>query len=80
RDVLSVMNSSGMYDSSGEWGYKVGLPAKSGVSGGIMAVVPGRMGIATFSPVLGEVGHSIRGVMAFESLSEDMNLHIFDCC
>ena len=80
RDVLSVMHSSGMYDSSGEWAYRVGIPAKSGVSGGIIGVVPNRMGIAVFSPLLNEQGHSIRGMKVFEALSKKLCLHIFDCC
>jgi glutaminase len=79
RDVLSVMYSCGMYDSSGEWAYRVGIPAKSGVSGAIIGVVPNRMGIAVFSPLLDERGHSVRGIKVFEDLSEKLCLHIFDC-
>ncbi|MGB7338015.1 MAG: glutaminase A [Phototrophicaceae bacterium] len=77
RDVLSIMHSCGMYEYSGEWAYRVGIPAKSGVSGGIMGVVPNRMGIAVFSPLLDKHGHSIRGMKVFEALSERLNLHIF---
>lgn len=80
RDVLSVMNSCGMYDSSGEWAYRVGIPAKSGVSGAIFGVLPNKMGIAVFSPPLDERGHSVRGVKVFEALSEQLCLHIFDEC
>lgn len=80
RDVLSVMHSCGMYDSSGDWAYRVGIPAKSGVSGGILGVVPDRMGIAVFSPLIDESGHSIRGLSVFEALSEALCLHIFDDC
>lgn len=78
RDVLSVMHSCGMYEYSGEWAYRVGIPAKSGVSGGIIGVVPNRMGIAVFSPLLDKHGHSIRGMKVFEALSEQLNLHIFN--
>jgi glutaminase len=77
RDILSVMYTCGMYDSSGEWAYRVGVPAKSGVSGGIFGVVPNRMGIAVFSPLLNEQGHSVRGLKVFEDLSDELNLHIF---
>jgi glutaminase len=79
-DVLSVMYTCGMYDSSGEWAYNVGIPAKSGVSGGIFGVVPKRMGIAVFSPPLNEQGHSVRGLKVFEALSRKLCLHIFDEC
>lgn len=79
RDILSVMYTCGMYDSSGEWAYKIGLPGKSGVSGGIFAVVPGRMGIATFSPQLNAYGHSIRGLKVFDELTDVLNLHTFNC-
>ncbi|MGJ3239863.1 MAG: glutaminase A [Anaerolineae bacterium] len=78
RDVLSVMYSCGMYDSSGEWAYRVGIPAKSGVSGGLIGIVPQRMGIAVFSPPLDERGHSVRGLKVFEELSKALCLHVFD--
>lgn len=79
RDVLSLMHSCGMYDFAGEWAYRVGLPAKSGVSGGILAVVPGQAGIAVFSPPLDRRGNSVRGIRVCQDLSEHFGLHIFDC-
>jgi glutaminase len=76
RRVLSVMTSCGMYDSAGEWLYAVGIPAKSGVSGGVLAVLPGRLGVAVFSPPLDARGNSIRGVRVCEDLSRDLGLHL----
>ena len=76
-NILSVMASCGMYDFSGEWIYRVGLPAKSGVGGGIMAVLPGQLGIGTFSPPLDAQGNSARGIRVCADLSRDLSLHLF---
>ena len=73
--VLSVMATCGMYDGSGEWMYSIGLPAKSGVGGGIMAVYPGKFGMAVFSPLLDKHGNSVRGIKVFQQMSQDLNLH-----
>jgi glutaminase len=78
RDLLSVMYTCGMYDYAGEWAYKVGLPAKSGVGGGILAVVPGQAGIGIFSPLLDEHGNSVRGIRVCEDLVERFALHTFE--
>ncbi|NEQ49973.1 MAG: glutaminase A [Leptolyngbya sp. SIO3F4] len=78
RDMLSVMYTCGMYNRAGEWAYRVGMPAKSGVSGGILAVIPGKAGIATFSPPIDSNGNSVRGLHVFEALSKEYNLHMFD--
>lgn len=77
RDVLSVMHTCGMYDAAGEWAYDVGVPAKSGVSGGILAVIPGKMGIGVFSPGLDRHGNSARGVGVCREISERLGLHVF---
>ncbi|MGB3829363.1 MAG: glutaminase [Ornithinimicrobium sp.] len=74
--VLSVMSTCGMYDDAGEWMVRVGLPAKSGVGGGIIAVVPGQIGIAVYSPRLDHHGNSVRGVLACERLSSEFALHL----
>ena len=73
--ILSVMTTCGMYDFAGEWVYRVGMPAKSGVGGGIIAVLPGQLGIGVFSPALDERGNSVRGVRVCEALSNDLGLH-----
>ena len=75
--VLSVMSSCGMYDYSGAWIYEVGMPAKSGVGGGIVAVLPGQFGLAVFSPRLDERGNSVRGIAVCKKLSADFGLHMF---
>ncbi|MFC3689782.1 glutaminase A [Aquipuribacter hungaricus] len=75
--VLSVMGTCGMYDGAGSWFVKVGLPAKSGVAGGVVAVQPGQLGIGTWSPALDEDGNSVRGIAACTRLSEDLGMHEF---
>jgi len=77
RDLLSVMYTCGMYNFAGEWCHTIGVPAKSGVSGGVMAVVPGRMGIGIYSPALDNRGNSVRGIAVCTELSEQLNLHVF---
>ncbi len=79
KDILSVMYTCGMYNFAGEWAYTVGLPAKSGVCGGIIVIVPNQIGIAVFSPPLDERGNSVRGVKVCEELSQKFGLHLFDC-
>ncbi|MFH8249811.1 glutaminase A [Microbacterium sp. B2969] len=78
RDVLSIMSSCGMYDFSGEWLLRVGLPAKSGVSGGVLAVAPSQFGVAAFSPRLDEHGNSVRGQAIVEALSDRMGMHLLE--
>lgn len=76
-NVLSVMGTCGMYDFAGEWLHSVGLPAKSGVAGGILAVLPSQLGVGVFSPRLDSKGNSVRGIRVCKDLSRDLALHVF---
>ena len=76
--LLSIMLSCGMYDYAGEWAYRVGIPSKSGVGGGIVAVLPDVAGIGIFSPPLDAKGNSVRGIRVCEELSSRFGLHAFE--
>ena len=73
--VLSLMTTCGLYDAAGEWVFRVGMPAKSGVGGGIMVVLPGQLGIGVYSPRLDKHGNSVRGLAVCRDLSRDLDLH-----
>ncbi|XP_023670591.1 glutaminase kidney isoform, mitochondrial-like isoform X1 [Paramormyrops kingsleyae] len=78
RDTLSLMHSCGMYDFSGQFAFHVGLPAKSGVSGGILLVVPNVMGVMCWSPPLDKLGNSVRGIQFCTDLVSLFNFHNYD--
>ena len=71
-EVLSIMATAGLYDDTGKWLYRTGLPAKSGVGGGIIAVSPGNFGIAAIAPPLDEAGNSVKAQAAIDYISETL--------
>ncbi|MBV8522762.1 MAG: glutaminase [Acetobacteraceae bacterium] len=75
--VLSEMAMEGLYDATGDWMYTVGLPAKSGVGGGLIAVAPGVLGLAAFSPSLDAAGNSVRAQKATQHVAEALGLNIY---
>ena len=78
KKALSLMSSCGMYDYSGEFAFTIGLPAKSGVSGALMLVIPQVMGICVWSPRLDSLGNSVRGIEFCRHLVEHYNFHVYD--
>jgi glutaminase len=77
RRVLAVMATAGLYELSGDWLYEIGVPGKSGVSGGIVTVSPGKGGLATYSPPLDDAGNSVRGQLVTKFLAERLGLNLF---
>ena len=77
RRVLAVMTTAGMYENTGDWEFDVGLPGKSGVSGGIITVSPGKGGMGVFAPPLDSAGNSVKGQLVAKFLSEYLGMNIF---
>ena len=77
QHVLAVMVTAGLYENSGDWLYETGLPGKSGVSGGMITVAPGKGGLGTFAPLLDDAGNSVKGQLAAKFLSKRLGLNLF---
>lgn len=78
KGILAVMSTAGLYDDAGSWLYDTGLPAKSGVGGGIIAISPGKFGVAAFSPRLDEAGNSVRAQKAINYIVKELNANPYD--
>lgn len=78
KGILAIMATAGLYDDAGDWLFETGLPAKSGVGGGLIAVAPGKFGVATFSPRLDEAGNSVRGQKAIQYIVEQLGANPYD--
>jgi len=77
RYTLAVMTTAGLYETSGDWLFDIGLPGKSGIGGGILAVAPGKGGLGTFAPLLDDSGNSVKGQLVAKFLSERLGLNLF---
>jgi glutaminase len=77
RHTLAVMTTAGLYETTGDWLYRIGLPGKSGIGGGIVTVSPGKGGLGTFAPPLNPAGNSVKGQLAAEFLSRRLGLDLF---
>ena len=77
RCTLAAMTTAGLYETSGDWLYDIGLPGKSGIGGGLITVAPGKGGLGTFAPLLDEAGNSVRGQLAAAFLSRRLGLDLF---
>ena len=75
--ALAVMATAGLYETSGDWLYDIGLPGKSGIGGGLLAVSPGKGGLGTFSPLLDQAGNSVKGQLAAKFLSRQLGMDLF---
>ncbi len=75
--ALAVMATAGLYETSGDWLYDIGLPGKSGIGGGIVTVSPGKGGLGTFSPLLDQAGNSVKGQLAARFLSQRLGMDLF---
>jgi glutaminase len=75
--TLAVMTTAGLYETSGDWLYDIGLPGKSGIGGGIVTVAPGKGGLGTFAPLLDAAGNSVKGQLAAAFLSRRLGLDLF---